>query len=374
MFFTGAAIALSFTYAVIFGDSDTGLTVDSEGATSLVTRGGTSEFSLRNNDLRMKASWKGDINLDETGNHIESVDDTLEIRIEDENGEEEAQFESKGRKLFVRYWRDGVEQPQSDETNEAVDALTLRFFRASDIAVNERVKKLLKQGGAPSVLEEINELTSDHAIARYTEVLTKKEKLNSDEIMILARIAGRIDKDSSLGRSLTAIVEHQDINDAAANAIIEAASTLESDYDKRRLTTALSDRLPAASAPVLIGIITTIDSDYDLRLVIESLLENNALSSDDVTVLLVTASETIDGDHDLRLVLEKAAPRLDDEAVSNAWITALAEIDSDYDQRKALEAAAQQTKGDAVLIGKLRSAAENIEGDHDREEALSALQ
>ena len=374
MFFCGAAIALSFTYAVIFGDSETGLVSDSDGTTSLVTRGGTSEFSLRSDGLKMKASWKGDVSLDDTGNAIASVEDSLELRIEDEISEQEAHLEEAGRKISIRYWLDGVEQPQGDETRAAVDALTLRFFRASDIAVNERVKKLLKHGEAPAVLEEIDQLTTDHATARYIEVLTKRAKLSGDEIMALAQTASRIEKDSSLGQALNAIVENQKINDVAAAAIIEAASALESDYDKRRLTTALAGRLPKDSVSLLITMIETIESDYDLRLIAESLAENKSLSADDMTTLLTITTEEIDSDHDMRLILEKAASHLHEASVADAWIAALANIDSDYDKRKALEAGSKYAKDNAGLKAKLRSAAEDIDGDHDREEALAALQ
>ena len=73
------------------------------------------------------------------------------------------------------------------------------------------------------------------------------------------------------------------------------------------------------------------------------------------------------------LILTKAAPRLGEGPVADAWFEAYGEISSDYDRRVAIETAAAIAGDDEALITRLRAAAAEISSDYDRERALEAL-
>ena len=249
----------------------------------------------------------------------------------------------------------------------------MRFLRASGLEAAERVDMLIEADGADAVFDEIERLESDYAVRRYIAALAQRETLSPAQIERLVQAAGGLKGDHDRAQALQALARNQKVGAEALGDMFTLAAEIESDYEKRRVLTALAEKgVPAETVDLALGVLASLDSDHDLRLAAESLLNHAALNETDTALLLTTAGEAIDSDHDLRLVLEKAAPRVGHPAVAEAWIAAFREIDSDYDRRVALMAAAAHA--DAALKSNLRAAAEDIDSDYDRERALAALQ
>ncbi len=374
LFLVGAAMAAAITFAVIFGDNDTEFDVDDGVSIRHTVRGDSSEFSLREEDLAIKADWRGKLKLDKSGDAIAFVEDYLAIELEEDGARESLRLEKDGRSVEATYWRDGNEQEPGEETDARVNDLVMRFLRASAFEADMRVETILEAGGADAVLDEIDRLTSDYAVRRYSAALSKSGSLSVEQVDALIEKLMRLKGDHDIAQALSAIAEHQQIGDEATLTLLSVAGEIDSDYEKRRVVNALATRpLAGDAASEIIALLSTIDSDHDVRVSIEALLSHAEFTADHAARLIETAAQAIDSDHDLRLVLTKAAPRLKDAVVTDAWLAAFSEVDSDYDKRVALEAAAQVAADDETLKSRLRNAAQLIDSDYDRERALAAL-
>ena len=375
VFLSGAAVAAAITFAVFFGENETEFEVDEDGSRIQHTvRGDSSEFSLKEDGLAIKAEWRGDFKLNDDGARISAIDDFLVIDLKEGGIGERVRFEKDGRKVIASYWREGEEQEPGAETQALVDDVTLRFLRASAFEADMRVTRLLKKGGVDSVLTEIDALKSDYAIRRYAAALSERETLSPDQVSILIEKLGGLRGDHDMARALQAVVEKQGVSGEAMLSLLSLADMIESDYEKRRVLTVVTKKpLSPEAADAAFALLETIEGAYDYRVAAEALLTGADLNADTAARLLAAASDTIDSDHDLRLVLTKAAPRLGEGPVADAWLHAYGEIGADYDRRVALETAASLVGDNEELKERLRAAAAEISSDYDRKRALEAL-
>ena len=375
LFLCGAAVAAAITFAVVTSDGD--VEFEGEDATSVrhTVRGDSSEFSLREDGLTLKADWRGKLKLDKTGDDIAYVEDYLVIEIEEGDNRESLRLEKDGRGLEATYWRDGNEQEPGDETDAHVHDLILRFLRASGFEAEMRVKKIIEERGVDAALAEIDALSSDYAVRQYVAALSESESLSEENVERLIDKLLRVKGDHDIARALLSIAEHQEFTEATTAALISVSENIDSDYEKRRVLTALADRpLSDAVSEKTITLLSSIDSDHDFRVSMEALLAREDASEDQIARLLDAAAEKLENDHDLRLILTKSATHLADETVANAWLLAFDEISSDYDRRVALEAAALAASDNEALKVQLRDAAETIASEYDRERALKAFE
>ncbi len=337
-------------------------------------RGDASEFSLREGDLALKADWRGKLKLDKDGNGIAFVEDYLEIELQRDGERERLRVEKDGRGVEKTYWRDDEEQEPGKETAAHIDDLVMRFLRAGAFEADMRVEKILEAGGPDAVLTEIDELTSDYAIRRYSAALSKSGALTPVQVDALIEKLGRLEGDHDIAQALAAVAEHQEIGDAAMLTLLSVAGEIGGDYEKRRVLKAIATRpLAGDAAAEAVALLSTIDSNHDIRVSAEALLTYAEFNAAQTAQLIEAVAEEIDSDHDLRLILTKAAPQLGSAVVAGAWLATLDEIDSDYDKRVALEAAAAMAENDERLRERLREAAQTIDSDYDRERALKAL-
>lgn len=337
-------------------------------------RGDSSEFSLREDGLAIKANWRGKLKLGKSGDTIAYVEDYLEIELEDDGERESVRLSRDGRDIETSYWRAGNEQEPGEETDAHIGDLVMRFLRASAFEADMRVQKILAADGVDGVLAEIDRLTSGYAVRRYGAALSENKTLDAEQISALITRLAVIEGDHDIAQALLAICDHQTFADAATLRLLDTAENIDSDYEKRRVLSAIAAQpLSDDAARAAIALTATIESDHDFRVSSESLLAMDALSAQNAANLISVAAAEIDADHDLRLVLTAAAPRLGAEIVADAWLGAFAGIGSDYDMRVALEAAASRANGDQALLARLHDAATSISSDYDRERALAAL-
>ena len=375
MFLAGAAVAAAITFAVFLGDSETEFDVEDDGSRIQHTvRGDSSEFSLKEDDLAIKAEWRGEFKLNDAGAGISVVDDFLVINLKENGVSERVRFEKDGRKVVASYWREGEEQEPGAETEARIGDVTLRFLRASAFEAEMRVARLLKRGGADAVLAEIDQLKSDYAIRRYAIALSKHETLSPEQLSILIEKLSWLNGDHDMARALQTIVDNQDVSGEAMLALLSVADEIDSDYEKRRVLAVIAKKpLPAEGAEAAVALLETIDGAYDYRVAAEALLSGAELNAEAAARIVAVAGAHIDSDHDLRLILTKAAPRLSEGPVAEAWFEAYGELSSDYDRRVAVEIAATLAGEDEALKTRLRAAAAEISSDYDRKRALEAL-
>ncbi len=374
---TIGAILVSATYALAVKDQNIRINIDSDDERSIrhTVNGDRGEFILRDDNETLEASWRGDFELTDDGNGIESVDRKLEIEITNASETRRALFEDDRDGVDITYFVDDEKQADGSETDSAVAALLLKFFRASGVQSDERVAAFIQTGGAQAVIAELDFLEGDHAFRRYVTALTEQADLTASEINTIAEKLKSVESDHDLRLALKAILEHETLSAETIPALISAADGVESDHDLRLLVEAFAERpLDGNAMDLALGLYGRIESDHDLRVAAEALLENSNLSAGQAARLLKTAAQAINSDHDMRLVLEETAPLFSDNpALTDAWLEGFATISSDHDRRLSIEAAAEDASHPQSVWIALMEASENIESERDLRLALESI-
>lgn len=371
------AIVLAAIYGSAYSNRSFTARIDTEQEDGVrhIVNGDRGEFSLRLDDLKVTASWRGDYELTESGDDIASLERKLDIKREKNGVTERVIFDREGEDVERIYYRDGDEQDDSEETRAAIKSVLASFLGASGVKAEERVAILLRNEGPSAVIDLIDEVYGDHARQRYTVELTEQADLNTEELTALLKTVKRMESDHDLRLALSAIVENETISAGQAPLILETANRIESDYDLRRLIESVAERpLNSDALPIAIGLLTHIDSDHDLRRSGEALLEQDSLRAEDVASLLETVSDKIESDHDLRLLLSEASPFLArGDQSSAAWIKAFGAMESDHDRRIVLAETAGLDDLPADILEALINASADIESAHDRRIALETF-
>ena len=374
---TIGALVMSVAYAMTVDDRSTDVTINSDSgrSESHTVDGNRGEFVLTEGDNKVEASWRGDFELDPVGTKIDKLGRRLEITHESGGIVKRVRFERSRGDIKQSYFVDEVEQDAGSETEAAVAELLVVFLRASGMKAEERVTGFLENGGADAVLEEMTFLDSDHALQRYTRVLTESAELSSDQIKTLASLLKMMESDHNLRKSLQSIMDHQSIDAELTATLIDAAANIEGDHDLRKLVEAFAERpLNEKAVDLALGLFARIEGDHDLRLATEALLENEFLDKGAAVRLLLAAAEQVEGDHDMRLILTEYAPLYSSTPeLTAAWIKGFAAVQSDHDQRLSIEEVAQVGDHSTAAWQSLIELTIAIEGDHDHRLALEEI-
>ncbi|WP_411816983.1 hypothetical protein [Hyphococcus sp. DH-69] len=369
----GGSLLISIIYGVTLDNSEPAIDFDmteTEG-NQLVVTGDRGAFSLRRDDLRMEAFWRGSFMLNETADDIKSLDHKLAIIREKDGLSEKAVFVPDGGDVKKFYYIGEDEQENGPETDASISELLTSFLSASGVRAEERVAALLEKGGVSEVLSIFDTLYGDHTRERYSTELLKQADLNQEELHALLDALSSIDSDSTLRTILGEILIKETIRAEDIPHFLKTASNIDSDYDMRRLIETVGEHSMNADAIDLsLELIETIDSNHDLRLAGEVILAHPEASPKNIAELLLIARDQMDSAHDLRLLLVDAAPLLSgNDKVADAWLGAFAEIDSDHDKRLALADAADEDLPPEITRA-LIDATNEIDSDHDRRLAL----
>lgn len=376
--FVIGAIFIAIFYGIAFGGKDSSVSFefdDGEGVRHIVN-GDRGDFILREDDLTIKASWRGEYKLTDDGADIARLDRKLEITREENGVTERAVFEDDDDDVERIFYRDGVKLDRSAETDDATRALLLAFLRASGVKADERVASLIQLGGVDAVLEEMAYLYGGHARQRYISTLTENADLTPDQLDRLVDIASAMEGDNDIRRALESIVKNEEIDEEVWPSLLSVAGGIESDYDLRRLIETIAEQdISPSIAGLLLDLFDQLEGDHELRRAGEALLEQSELLNDEnFARLLASAAANIDSDHDLRLLLSEAAPHIAaSDAVADAWLEGFAALGSDHDKRLALEEASDVDALSDETAVKLIQAASEIDSDHDHRLALAAL-
>jgi hypothetical protein len=133
-------------------------------------------------------------------------------------------------------------------------------------------------------------------------------------------------------------------DEAVAQAIELAGSTISSDFDLRTLLAEGAARVGASDtlARAYTKAANSISSDFDQREALTALADGGALTPVGWQLLLESA-ENISSDFDCATLLMNVAPKLPrDDGVRAAYRRALQSIGSDFDRQRAAGALAEQ--------------------------------
>jgi beta-lactamase regulating signal transducer with metallopeptidase domain len=239
----------------------------------------------------------------------------------------------EGGRMTRKFTVDGVERPWDDEGRRWFATVLVALERRTALMAETRVPALFREGGVDAVLKELGVLSGDHARRRYFEALFKTTpSLNESETRRALEIAGAMESDFEVAQTLIAIAKTGKIG-GGSTAYIQAVQNIESDFETRRVLTALlKATTPDTEAmTLLLGVADNIESDFELA---QLLLEVSArgLASSGSRDAYFKAVSTIESDFERRRVLTSILKRPDNsDDVQVRLLQAASTIDSDFE-------------------------------------------
>jgi hypothetical protein len=299
-------------------------------------------------------------------------------------------------------------KPLDDQGRAWLANFLPQMIRDSAIGATFRVARILRQGGPQAVITEIGLIHSDGSRRVYIEQLFAQASLNNAQLRDTGRLIKGISSDGDKTEVIIAVDEKYFTGELRPY-IFEAAETISSDGDKRRVLSdivkkdgANTDTLVSAAraakhissdgdkAEVLIEIadpyvasdelhmvyfeaVKTIASDGDHARVLSKLLEAHGDDPDTVARVLRSAARiSSDGDK-ARVLKEAISTYSDSEAERKAFFEAANSIASDGDRQQVLVALIHQKGVGAATLGDIANSAQRISSDGDKAHVLEDL-
>ena len=278
------------------------------------------------------------------------------------------------------YLVDGREKPLDADGQAWLRAAIPDFLRESGVDAPERVRRMLKQGGAPAVLAEIAKIHSDGAKRRYIRELAPIGNLNADQFQTLLRLVRGMGSDGEKA-SLLVFLAPYTLKDTLRDYAFEALKTIRSDGEKRRVlmqfiqqdasrtTLALSARSAAdihsdgERAVVLVNLASHLASHLSTR-----------LSGDDLRGPFFRAAERMQSDGEKARVLMAVLASGGEQPDNLAETLRVAEsIKSDGEKARVLVHASGYWKDDDRMRRVYFETARGIHSDGEKARVLTSL-
>lgn len=279
--------------------------------------------------------------------------------------------------LQYSYSVDGERREFDPAARQWFSAFLVELQRVSPIDAPQRAAKLIQQGGADAILNEVGNIRSDYVTGIYLRTMLEKTQLTPLLLRrTLREAAPRIQSDYELGRLLTDISTRYRLDDEAIRAdFLQASSRLHSDYERARVLMQLLQRsnLSAAIVSPILKSAGELHSDYEKARVLTALAEQKGFS-EGLHAAYLQAASSIHSDYDRTrtLMALMSSKRLSTDSLIKL-LEAIASIKSDYEKANVLTATARDYK----MTGSLRSAyvriASGISSDSERDRAMKAL-
>lgn len=380
--------------------------------TQVNTSKGRWNISWSDGDDRLRIRARGEIELSRDMTDIVSISHRGYVDIEEERGRDKRRVKLRGESdgtITRQWWVDGDERPYDDEARAWLAETLPEMTRRAGFAVDKRVASLLVDGGVEAVLEEIEEIDSDHVVRLYFTELTGQADLDAEQLerilehagetigsdfelaellinglqeatlrpegtLVYARATHSIGSDYEQSRALRVLVERYDLDEVALEAVLEAARDIGSDFELARLLIEVGREqvlTPALHRPFF-ETMRSIGSDFEHRRVLMDFVERDDLADDLVADILTNAGQSIGSDYELAELLVALCKHQD---VKPAWVPsyveALGTIGSDYEFRRAAEPLVREGKlDDASLILLLEAAEKNLGSDFEMAQLL----
>jgi beta-lactamase regulating signal transducer with metallopeptidase domain len=286
------------------------------------------------------------------------------------------EIRSDDGRITRKFTVDGVERPWDDEGRRWLATVLLVFERRTALMADTRVAGLYRDGGVDAVLREIGLLSGDYARRRYFEVLFKTApSLSESDTRRALEVAGAMESDYELAETLIAIGKNGRIG-SSSTAYVRAVQNIESDYETRRVLTALlKTTTPDAEAmQLLLDLADNVESDFELAELLLA-VSGRGLSSREGRDAFFKAVATIESDYERRRVLTSILKRSDNaEDVQKALLQSASTIDSDFELAEFLVSFARTYPEMSSSTHEMfMKTADSIESEHDYGRVMSSI-
>jgi SOS response regulatory protein OraA/RecX len=308
---------------------------------------------------------------------VQSLSDGGYLTITTSSGasQRSVDIRSSGGRITRSYSVNGSPHAWDDEARRWLASELPRLVRRTGFGAESRVKSIFQKKGVAGVMDEVALLEGDYVRRVYLSTLIDVAHLDSTNVLpVLAAVRQRMTSDYDRGQVLQRIAHAVKLDQRAAQAYVESMRTMRSDYERRRVLTALLETGgSAAQSDALFNAIDAMTSSYDRRMVLSEILRRPPLDTD-VKKGVLTSAAGVRSDYDRAEILVAYVRTFGVEpALRDPFFAAVQKTSSDYDRRRVLTELA--SKG-SISREVQQSAFESVRimrSDYDRAEVLLAF-
>jgi hypothetical protein len=341
---------------------------------------GNSEWTMSHeeNGRGLTVRVKGQAVFNDEYSDLKSLTPNGSLRVRDSRGAQlrrlEIEADSNG-KLKRTYWLHDSTHAFDAEAQKWMAALMLELVRQSGFDAERRVAKLLAQGGANAVLQEIAQIKGDYARSLYFRHLLKSEPLDAATVRrVVQQIARDLSSAYEKRQALGAVPAKHLQDEAVLHALIAAAGTVSSDYERGQLLAVFlqGNTLTATQLQAALQVIAGIGSDYEKAQALLRIAKSQKLATAALPQLFA-AINGIGSDYEqARVLLAFLKDDSADPEMMKRVIQASAGISSDYEQARVLLRVAALHKDNEEVRKLLVAASRTIGSEYERGRVLSA--
>jgi hypothetical protein len=339
----------------------------------------TTRWEHSDDGLKRRFETRGKPEFTDDYTDIKSVMEGGWVIIEEHRGSQSYRYEVRrdpAGELTRSFSINGKAQALDEKGRAWLAKIVLDAVRQAGYDAEKRVQRILAARGVAGVLNEIDQISGDHAKRRYYEVLIKEGNLDGGALRdVLRQVARAISSDYEQAQLLIGVAPMLTGREQAIQTFFDAVATIKSDYEHGRvLKAALKQTTPSRAVLVLVATSTkNIVSDYEKAGVLKGVA---AVYLDDPTLreTFFQTISSIDSDYERRGVLSALVKtRNQSEEVLRLLLDAAVGIGSDYEKATFLVEVSNVYTGDTRLRSAFLKAAESIKSDYERGRVLSAL-
>jgi beta-lactamase regulating signal transducer with metallopeptidase domain len=272
-----------------------------------------------------------------------------------------------------RYLVDGRERPFDADAQAWLRAALPDLLRESGIDAPERVRRILKQGGANAVLAEIAKIHSDGTKHVYIRELVPIGNLNADQFQSVMRVVRGMGSDGEKAAVLVFLASYT-LKDNLRDYTFEAVRTIHSDGEKHRVLSRFIFQDPSRATLTLAArAAQDINSDGEKAAVLVDLAPR-LRGNNDLPHPFFRAAESIHSDGERARVLMAATASAGEQRDALVEALRVAEsMSSDGEKANVLVHADAYWKDDDITRRAYFQTARTIHSDGEKARVLTSL-
>jgi beta-lactamase regulating signal transducer with metallopeptidase domain len=318
----------------------------------------------------------GDVRFNDDETDVKSVSSDGMFSYEESFGFSSRRYQATSGasgQIVRRYLVDGREKPFDADAQAWLRAALPDLLRDTGIDAPERVRRILKQGGAPAVLAEIAKIHSDGTKRLYIRELVPIGNLNTDQFQSIMRVVRGMGSDGEKAAVLVFLVPHT-LKDNLREYAFEALRTINSDGEKHRVLTQFilqdsSHETLALAARAAISI----NSDGEKAAVLVD-LASHLRGNSDLPHPFFRAAETINSDGErARVLMAVIASAGEQKDLLADALRVAGSINSDGEKARVLVHADAYWKDEDGIRRAYFETARSIHSDGEKARVLTSL-
>lgn len=319
---------------------------------------------------------RGEVHFNDDETDVKSISADGLFSYEESYGFTSRRYEATAGpsgEIARRYLIDGREKPFDADAKAWLRAALPDLLRESGIDAPERVRRILKQGGASAVLAEIAKIHSDGTKKLYIRELAPIGNLTNDQFQSVLRIVRGMGSDGEKASVLVFLAPYT-LKDNLRDYTFEALKTIHSDGEKRRVLTEFIFRDSSRGTLTLAArAAADINSDGEKAAVLVDLaayLRNN----NDLSRPFFRAAESIHSDGERARVLTAVMASAGEQRDTLTEALRVAEsISSDGEKARVLVHADGYWKDDDLVRRAYFETARSVHSDGEKARVLTSL-